>query len=110
MKKQPPPGASAEALQDLSRKLVDEGFLIEAGWLALRAISIPVASAIQIDQMRMAYFAGAQHLFSSIMTIMDEDAEPTAKDLQRMEKIHLELEDYATEMRRRLGQPEPPRH
>jgi len=44
--------------------------------------------------MRNAFFAGAQHLFSSIMTILEPDAEPTEKDMQRMDLIDKELRAF----------------
>jgi hypothetical protein len=44
--------------------------------------------------MRMAFFAGAQHLFGTIMTVLEPGDEPTPKDLQRMDLIHLELDAF----------------
>lgn len=82
-------------LERLSRELADKGQLIEAGWVGLRLVAIPLdASPVQLDEMRNAYFAGAQHLFSSIMTILEPDAEPTAKDLERMDLIDRELRKF----------------
>lgn len=37
---------------------------------------------------------GRQHLFSSIMTILDPGEEPTEADLHRMSQIHDELEAF----------------
>ena len=82
-------------LTKLTKDLVDKGLLIEAGWQGLRIMAMPKdAPQIQIDEMRMAFFAGAQHLYSSIMSVMDEGTEPTDKDLQRMEQIHNELNRF----------------
>jgi len=90
-------------LERLSRQLADNGKLIEAGWMALRAQAVPLsASAAQIDDMRLAFMGGAQHLFASIMTILDPGSEPTRADLRRMELIHRELEAFATELKLRL--------
>jgi hypothetical protein len=81
--------------EKLSRVLVDQGKLIEAGWIGLRAVWLhPEASQNQIDEMRQAFFAGAQHLFSSIMTVLEPDAEPTEKDLERMSLIQSELDTF----------------
>ena len=43
-----------------------------------------------------AFFAGAHHLFTSIMNVLDPgpDTEPTERDLRRMSQIHAELERY----------------
>lgn len=82
-------------LERLSRELTDKGKLIEAGWLGLRiACQLEDAPAIQLEEMRNAFFAGAQHLFSSIMTILDPGAEPTDKDLARMDMIDRELKAF----------------
>lgn len=82
-------------LERLSRELVDKGKLIEAGWLSMRlACDLHDAPADQLREMRMAFFAGAQHLFSSIMTIMEPGSEPTDKDLERMDLIDRELREF----------------
>ena len=82
-------------LERLSRELADKGKLIEAGWVGLRvACDLHDAPKHQLDEMRNAFFAGAQHLFSSIMTILEPDAEPTDKDLQRMDLIDKELRAF----------------
>jgi hypothetical protein len=81
--------------EKLSRDLVDRGLLIEAGWRALREVAIsPAASETQLDEMRNAFFAGAQHLFSSIMGLLEDGTEPTEKDLARMSQIGDELDSF----------------
>lgn len=87
--------ATPEFLTKLSKDLVDEGRLMEAGWIGLRlATGLEFAPADQLREMRMAFFAGAQHVFHTIMTIMDEDSEPTEDDLRRMELIDAELQAF----------------
>ena len=82
-------------LEALFRDLTDKGKLIEAGWIGLRGAAIPAdAPQLQLDEMRSAFFAGAQHLFSSIMTILDPGEEPTYRDLQRMSLISAELDEF----------------
>lgn len=82
-------------LERLSRELTDKGKLIEAGWVSLRLAAIPPnAPAVQLQEKRNAFFAGAQHLFSSLMTILDPDGEPTADDLKRMDLIDNELREF----------------
>lgn len=93
-------------LRRLERELVDKGKLIEAGWVGLRLAAIPdAAGKIQLEEMKNAFFAGAQHLFSSIMDIMDDDHEPTAADLRRMDLISTELEGFIREFSKRHGLP-----
>jgi hypothetical protein len=98
--------ADRQFLEQLSRRLTDEGKLIEAGWVSLRLQAIPLnAPAVQLAEMRMAFMAGAQHLFSSIMTILEPGVMETEADLTRMEQIHNELETYAKELELRFGKP-----
>jgi hypothetical protein len=98
--------ADRQFLEQLSRKLADDGKLIEAGWVSLRIQAIPFnAPAVQLEEMRMAFMAGAQHLFSSIMTILEDGVEETEADLSRMDLIHKELEAYAKEIELRFSKP-----
>ena len=96
--------ADREFLERLSRELTDQGKLIEAGWIGLRLAAIPEdAPKLQLQEMRMAFFAGAQHLFGSIMAILDEDREPTDADLRRMDLIDKELRGYLADFKRAHG-------
>jgi hypothetical protein len=83
------------AVDALCRELTNKGKLIEAGWLSFKAIVVPAnAPAVQINEMRKAFFIGAQHLFASIISIMESGTEPTEKDLNRMSQISQELDDF----------------
>lgn len=91
---------SPEQLTELVRKLTDEGKLVEAGWIGLCLAIMPTdAPAIQVREMRKAFFAGAQHVFSSILAVMDDDREPTEADMRRMTNISDELTKFADELR-----------
>lgn len=95
-----------EFLRRFERELVDKGKLIEAGWVSLRLAAIPDdAEATQLSEMRMAFFAGAQHLFGSIMGILDDDREPTDADLRRMDLISTELEGFIRDFSKKHGLP-----
>jgi hypothetical protein len=88
-------------LHKLERELVDRGLLIEAGWIGLRIAAIsPDASQLE---MRGAFFAGAQHLFASILGVLDGDAEPTEQDLRRMDMVAKELETFINEFSKKHG-------
>ena len=92
--------ADKQYLELLSRELADKGKLVEAGWVAMRINCVPHnAPAWQLHDMRMAYMAGAQHLFASIMTILDDGVEETEADLTRMDLIAKELEVFAEELK-----------
>lgn len=82
-------------LERLSRDLVDAGKIIEAGWIGLRLAAIPLgAPAAQLDEMRNAFFAGAQHLFASILAVLEPGDDPTDSDLRRLDLIRTELDRF----------------
>lgn len=88
---------------EMSKKLADEGKLIEAGWAGYRMIVLsPDAPQIQIDECRIAFMAGAQHLFSSIMNVLDPGEQETEADLRKMDYIDKELRAFAREMEMRI--------
>jgi hypothetical protein len=75
----------------LARDLVDRGLLIRAGSKAILSLGLP---ADRTEALRYAFFAGAEHVFSTMFRIMDDGREPTLNDLARMSKIHDELEAW----------------
>lgn len=60
------------------------------------------------DLARTAFFAGAQHLFATIMLMAEEDAELTEEQIEseglRVNKIQAELQIFAVEYRQRFMQ------
>jgi hypothetical protein len=87
-------------INEICRKLVDQGKLIEAGFEGLRLLSIPAnAPAMQVREMRLAFFAGAQHVFASILGILEPGSEPTENDLTRMVLINAELNQFIEQMK-----------
>lgn len=89
----------SEVLTELSKVLTDQGKIIEAGWTGYRMGVLPGdCSQVQIDETRLAFFAGAQHLFASMMSILDPGAEPTENDLKRMDLIHEELNQFSASL------------
>lgn len=95
--------ADRSHLEQLSRRLAEDGKLIEAGWVGYRLMVMPKdAPPVQINECRIAFMAGAQHLFTSIMTVLDPGAEPTDADLQKMDLIDKELRKFAEELHVRV--------
>lgn len=87
-------------VDQMTRKLVDEGRLIEAGWQAMRLLVVPpTASPVQLSEMRKAFFTGAQHMLVSILGFLDDDDEPTAADMARMDAVADELKAFEAELR-----------
>lgn len=96
---------TAAMVEHITKKFADEGRLIEGGWQAMRLLTLPpTAPEVQVTEMRKAYFTGAQHLFASIMTVLDpdDDDEPTPNDLRRMDLIHKELQGFEADLRREV--------
>lgn len=84
-----------QAASDVTKELTDKGKLVEAGFAAFAHFVIAKdAPAIQLREMQLAFMAGAEHVFSSIMNILDSGEEPTDVDLRRMDLIHKELDDW----------------
>ena len=96
--------ADRQFLVQLSKRLADEGKLIEAGWISLRLAVIPLdAPAVQLEEMRNAFMAGAQHLFASLLTILEPDTNPTDADMMRMDLIDQELRAFVEELKLRVS-------
>lgn len=94
--------ADPEYLRRLAKGLADEGKLIEAGFVGFRlGVMHPDSPTDQVVEMRLAFMAGAQHLFSSIMTILEDGNEATPADLKRLDLIQKELNAVEADMRAR---------
>lgn len=77
------------------KRLTREGRLVEGGWHSYRALVMsPLAGPTQVEECRLAFFAGAQHLFGSILGMLDAGEEPTEADLIRMDQIKHELDGF----------------
>lgn len=93
-----------DMLNQMAREFTEQGKLIESGWISLQLACIPAnASLTQLAEMRMAFFAGAQHLFGSLMSMLDAGVEPTDADLKKMELIDRELRLFLAEFKRKHG-------
>jgi hypothetical protein len=93
------------AIGKLTKDLVDQGLLIEAGWMTFRAVAFPRDTPTAgLEQHKATFFAGALHLFSSIMAvdgIMEPGGEPTDNDEKRMLAINNELGRFGADFTRR---------
>lgn len=95
--------ADRSYLEQLSRELADEGKLIEAGWMAMRlAVVRHDAPAEQLEVMRYVFMAGAQHVWASIISILDPGVMETPNDLRRLDLIDAELSAFAKELALRV--------
>jgi hypothetical protein len=81
-----------EVAMAVTKELSDRGQIMEGGWRGFALLC-----GVENDKapaLREAYYSGAQHLFGSIMSILEPGAEPTEKDLHRMTLIHEELDRW----------------
>lgn len=87
----------------INRAAVDDGRLIETGFDALRALAIAKdAPQVQVDEMRLAFMAGAQHLWGSMMGFLDPGSDETPADFRRMQSIQDELDRWEQKIRLRI--------
>lgn len=84
----------------LCRDLADKGMIIEAGWISLKLATIPAdAPQIQLDEMRNAFFAGAQHVFGSVFAVLSGGEDATEDDIRRLSLINSELNLFLDEFK-----------
>lgn len=98
-----------KAVNEVTKQMVDDKMIIEAGWIGFKRLTYPQVLVLpepQNEQLRTAFFAGAQHLYSSIMTILYPGEEATDNDLNRMEKIADELELFTKKFEFKLMTPQ----
>lgn len=83
----------------------DQGKLLELGfYAAVSALGLESLPADRLRHLRLAFMAGAEHVLMSIMNMVDEDREPTTRDIARMEKLHSEIMDARKEMELLMAQ------
>ena len=83
----------------LAKAATDKGLLVALGFLGFRRFFLGKdATDRQVADAQRAFYAGAQHLYGSIMGILEEGAEPTENDLKRMALVDAELRDFYEQM------------
>jgi hypothetical protein len=75
--------------------------LIASGWQDFRRLSLlPIgAGAVQTQECRRAFYAGAIHLFHSLLRQMDGEREPTEADLAVLDGVKAEIEGYVDDLK-----------
>lgn len=91
------------AALEITKEFTDKGQLVAAGFAAFRHFVIPKdAPPIQVEEMQLAFMAGAEHLFSSILAILEPGEEPTETDLKRMDLIEKEMDEWRAKLSERI--------
>ena len=107
-KKKPTPKVTEEAVIKFINLLMKQGKIIEAGWMGLKIAAInPEAGPIQLKETRMAFFAGAAHLFSSMMVGLDEGDDVTEPDVHQLNMIDAELREFIESFKKEYSVKEP---
>ena len=91
------------AAHGLTKDITDKGKLIEAGFAAFASFVIAKdALATHLSEMQLAFMAGAEHVWSSVMNMLDPDEEPTEADLRRMDLIQREIDEWRGRLSERV--------
>lgn len=79
---------------------------IEKAWLDYRAKVVhPEASERQVAFTKRAFYSGALLLFSVLVSMLDgEGPEATLGDLQKMDEIQAEMQEYMDEIKAQYDQ------
>lgn len=84
-------------------ELVKRGLIIAGGFAGYRLMAMDKdAPEIQVRECMLAFYSGAQHLFTTLMRIMDPGDEPTDADMRKMDLISRELEDFTEKVLKRM--------
>lgn len=74
--------------------------LIEQGWDRFRqGVVPPNASAVQVVEMRKAFYMGAGFLLAQVMLHLEPGEEPTEADMAMMDAVHAELLAFTESVR-----------
>jgi hypothetical protein len=96
--------AITDELLKLQREWADKGQVIAGGAAMFEALFLTGGTLeAQRNDMRVAFTAGAEYIFSTMMSIMDGGDEMSDKDLSRMDAIHKEVEVFREFMRAHIA-------
>ena len=96
--------AISDAADALAKRMIDQGKLIEGGYeIFAHFVIAKDASQAQREEMRLAFMAGAEHLFSTIMGVLDPGDEPSADDMRRMDLIQQEIDAWRAKLQLRIN-------
>jgi hypothetical protein len=83
-----------QAALELTRKLANEGKLVEAGFAAYVVVSKIGIDDPALPRLRDCYMSAAEHLWASIMATLDAGDDATPADMRRMDAIQAELDAW----------------
>jgi hypothetical protein len=69
--------------------------LVAEQWDKFARAALPInTSAVQRQEMRRAFYAGAEGVLLKVIAAFAPESEPTAADLQMMTDVHEELQEF----------------
>jgi hypothetical protein len=83
-------------IQEIAQDLLDQGLVVEAGWEMYRVMALPhSAPTSELDRVKEAFFAGAQHVLGPVMSALEPGVEPSETDIRRMHALAQELDRFS---------------
>jgi hypothetical protein len=92
-----------ELADRLSKALADEGRVVAAGWQIYRLACLKIPPHEARDDLREAFEAGAEHLFGTMMSMLDPGTEETPADMARMDRLNDELKPIRQRLQLKYG-------
>lgn len=89
----------------MMQRLMDEGRLVESGWMAFRSGMGPAPSPVQLRERRLAFWNGASFLFQALMHAMEPGPLETEPDLRRVARLDAELREFEAKIKANEGAP-----
>lgn len=79
-----------------TKQLINKELVIEGGFAGylLYVYNGKTVPTEQYNELKNAFFAGAHHLFTSVMSTLDKGEDATVDDMKRVTGIHNELEKF----------------
>lgn len=97
-------------LDSIAKRLTDQGQPVAAGFVMAQMSGIVPAEATpeQVEQLRLMFMSGAQHLWGMIFSFLEAGSEETPNDMRRMSIVDSELTAFYNEMAAKRGMPPHP--
>lgn len=84
---------------DIVRSAGNAGLLVETGWQIHKGIILQIAdNDPRLFDIRLAFMAGAEHVFTSLIGMMDEGDEITDGDMKKMALLDQEIGKIRAEL------------
>lgn len=84
-----------ELFSIMAKELLNQCKIVEGGFSGYKTHIFPSGlPPFQEEELRNAFFAGAQHLYGTMMAVFSEAGDPSDEDMRNMDAIHTELKEF----------------